>query len=771
MTDEDVVTPRPLPDGTRLLHIGPHKTGTTALQAALWQARASMLDQGVRHAGRFRNPVSAVRAVTGQLSSYSDRPPPMRDWRSLVGEISAAEEPRLVVSSEYFAHADDAAIRRIATDLDPARVRIAVTLRPLARIIPSMWQQNVQAGQRSSLDRFLHNLFPEPPAASTAGFWSLHRHDQLIARWADVVGADRVTAIVADDRDHARVLRVFEGLLGLRDGTFEFDHDLTNRSLTANEVEAVRAFNAAFRSAGLDRALHARVMRYGAAQHIKRRPPGAGEVGIRLPDWVLGEVDTVAREMVAAIAASGVQVVGDLSMLVPALSPSGTDRPGPAAAATTAAAGLATPVIAATMAMGILATAGEIRNGVEVTAGAGAGAGTIGSPDRVPSYLVAGTLVTRAQATTAIGLNRISRRVTRRSASGARGDDGRRIGTAGRYGSGIPKTSDQRRMDAAIPDDATPLPEGARVVHIGPPKTGTTALQGAFHVARAAAEAQGVHYAGRNRHSISAVQAVLGKTGFYSVDTPPDLRLWRKLVDDVRGSSASRVVLSSEFFADAKPDAIRRVVDDLDASPRPGRRHAAAAGQDRALAVAAVRPEQRAAVVRRLARRDAQQGAGTDLAILLVSPPARPADRRAGRRSSGRDRITVVALDERDHDFVLRAFERLTGLRVGHARVAARRRQPLADDGRDRGRPRVQHRVPRGGAVAAPPQSRHELRRGALHEGQQVPPADAAARRDAAMGARPGRRGRARDRRRDRRLGRPRRRRPRVPGRGPRERP
>ena len=566
MTDEDVVTPRPLPDGTRLLHIGPHKTGTTALQAALWQARASMLDQGVRHAGRFRNPVSAVRAVTGQLSSYSDRPPPMRDWRSLVGEISAAEEPRLVVSSEYFAHADDAAIRRIATDLDPARVRIAVTLRPLARIIPSMWQQNVQAGQRSSLDRFLHNLFPEPPAASTAGFWSLHRHDQLIARWADVVGADRVTAIVADDRDHARVLRVFEGLLGLRDGTFEFDHDLTNRSLTANEVEAVRAFNAAFRSAGLDRALHARVMRYGAAQHIKRRPPGAGEVGIRLPDWVLGEVDTVAREMVAAIAASGVQVVGDLSMLVPALSPSGTDRPGPAAAATTAAAGLATPVIAATMAMGILATAGEIRNGVEVTAGAGAGAGTIGSPDRVPSYLVAGTLVTRAQATTAIGLNRISRRVTRRSASGARGDDGRRIGTAGRYGSGIPKTSDQRRMDAAIPDDATPLPEGARVVHIGPPKTGTTALQGAFHVARAAAEAQGVHYAGRNRHSISAVQAVLGKTGFYSVDTPPDLRLWRKLIDDVRGSSASRVVLSSEFFADAKPDAIRRVVDDLDAS-------------------------------------------------------------------------------------------------------------------------------------------------------------------------------------------------------------
>ena len=304
-------------------------------------------------------------------------------------------------------------------------------------------------------------------------------------------------------------------------------------------------------------------------------------------------------------------------------------------------------------------------------------------------------------------------------------------------------------MDAAIPDDATPLPEGARVVHIGPPKTGTTALQGAFHVARAAAEAQGVHYAGRNRHSISAVQAVLGKTGFYSVDTPPDLRLWRKPIDDVSGSSASRVVLSSEFFADAKPDAIRRVVDDLDASLvqvvvtlRPLARIVPSQWQQYVQSNAA-------AVVRRLARRDVQQGAGTDLAILLVSPPARPADRPlgGGRRA---DRITVVALDEGDHDFVLRAFEGLTGLTSGTLLSppdAANRSLTMAETEAVR----AFNIAFRAEGLSRPLHSRVMNFGAARYMKEQVPPADAARVETPQWALDPGRRGRPRDRRRDRR--------------------
>jgi len=105
-----------LPAGTRLVHIGPSKTGTTSLQAALWAGREAMLAQGVRHAGRTRNPASAVRAVAGQPSPTSEvKLPAMIHWHDLVREVRHAREPRVVISSELFAWAKPEVIRRSST--------------------------------------------------------------------------------------------------------------------------------------------------------------------------------------------------------------------------------------------------------------------------------------------------------------------------------------------------------------------------------------------------------------------------------------------------------------------------------------------------------------------------------------------------------------------------------------------------------------------------------------------------------------------------------
>ena len=649
-----------LAEGTRLVHIGPSKTGTSALQAALWGARESMREQGVHHAGPYRNPVSAVRAVTGQATSYSDRPPPMRDWRALVREIRAAREPRLVVSSEYFGHADTAAIRQIAGDLDASRLHVVVTLRPLARIIPSMWQQNVQMGQRVSFERWLRGLFPEPPATSTTPFWKVHRHDELIARWAEVVGLDRVTVVVVDDRDHTLVLRAFERMLGVRDGTLELERDRTNRSLTLGEAEAVRAFNVQFREAGLSRALHARVMRFGAAQHVKQREPGPDDLGIRLPAWSIDRVAATATGISERIGASGVRVVGDLATLAPPIVE--LDDEGTQVTASGPVGG--PPAIAGALAMGVLISAGLTHGG----ATNGAAPEPEAAAADIPAWLVAGTIGNRMLASTtreAQELRTLTGRVrdrARRRVARARTLQ-RRAG--GRYGKGrSPDIDGQRRMDPTPDRDPLLLPEGTILVHIGPPKTGTTALQGAFHATRGAAEAQGVHYAGRQRHSVSAVQAVLGKTGFYSVDTPPSLSTWRKLAGEARGSQAKRVVLSSEFFADAQPEAIRTIVGDLD----PARVHV----------VVTLRP------LARIIPSQWQQYVQSNIRLsfddwldaMFNKEPGKitPSfwnrhrhDRLIARWADvvGYENMTVVALDEGDHDFVLRAFERLTGLSAG----------------------------------------------------------------------------------------------------------
>jgi hypothetical protein len=344
-----------LPERTRLVHIGPHKTGTTALQAALFESRQMMLDQGVRHLGKTRNPALAVRAVTGRNAATSiDTAPPMRYWRDLVAEFGRAREPRVVLSSEFFSWADAAAIRRIADDLDADRLHVVVTLRPLAKILPSQWQQDIQAGAIRAYDAWLQKVLNEQDNRVGHAFWTLHRHDELIARWAGMLGRDRVTVVVAEESDRRLVLRAFETMLGLSPGTIAPVADQSNRSLTLPEVEIVRAFNVAARKAGVTRPVHAKLMRYGAAAYMKTRVPGPDEPRIETPQWALDRAGEIAREMVAAIAASGVRVVGDLESLtvVPASGLAGDRQPAVSVP----------PAIAASMAMGVVVASGLARD-------------------------------------------------------------------------------------------------------------------------------------------------------------------------------------------------------------------------------------------------------------------------------------------------------------------------------------------------------------------------------------------------------------------------
>jgi hypothetical protein len=346
---------QPIPTGSILLHIGAHKTGTTALQAALSTARGDLLRQGVRLTGRSRKPGTAVRAVTGQGSPYSEtrRIPGIRHWQRLVREVRDASEPRVVVSSEIFAWAGADAVRRIVDDVGAERIQVAVTLRPLARIVPSMWQQNVQGGARFTIDDWLRAVLNRSAGGQRHTFWRLHRHDELIARWVDVVGSERVTGVVVDERDHGVLMRAFEQLLGVAPGTLVPPVDLMNRSLTLPEAEAVRAFNVAFMARDLPRSRHARLMRFGAAQVMKQREPPSDERRVELPAWAVEPVAAIQREMVDNIRRSGIRIVGDLDRLLdPPQAGSGSSAPV-----------LVPPDAAAAMAIGLVVAAGQARPG------------------------------------------------------------------------------------------------------------------------------------------------------------------------------------------------------------------------------------------------------------------------------------------------------------------------------------------------------------------------------------------------------------------------
>ena len=354
-TDPEIL----LPEGSRILHIGPPKTGTTALQAAFHLNRDAIEAQGVHYASNGRHAMTAVLAGIEHASPWSkDRKPPAKwNWTRLVSEIKGSKAQRVVLSSEFFADAEREAIRRVVDELDPSRVQVVVTLRPLARILPSQWQQFVQNQVAHGFEEWIDGLFNQPRGKMTPVFWRRHRHDELVARWVDVVGPDRVTVVALDDGDRDMVLRVFERLTGLETGTLVSTPDLANRSMTVPEIETIRAFNILFRAEKLPGPLYSRIMRFGAAAYMNGRTPDPSEPKLELPAWSVEPIQNLAREMMASIRGTGARIVGDLDVLT--VVPRGRAEPVPAGV---------TPEVAASAAMGVLIASGLARGTAPISA-------------------------------------------------------------------------------------------------------------------------------------------------------------------------------------------------------------------------------------------------------------------------------------------------------------------------------------------------------------------------------------------------------------------
>lgn len=306
----------PIPEGGRLIHIGPPKTGTTSLQAAFHLVRDDLLKQGVRYIGERRHSRRAVMAALAETDDPEptrwDLPRATQEWERITREVVAAREPRLVFSSETLAHADDSAIAGVIDLFGPGRVHLVATLRPLWKVLPSQWQQGIQAGSPHSMDAWLERILGTP-MGDPKSFWHRQRHDRLIARWAEAVGTEHMVVVVVDQGDHGMVLRTFERLLALRPDTLALHSDYSNRSLTMPEAEVLRALNRAVRQQDLPIDVAWRVIRAGP--RLRLRTPGKSEPRLRLPAWAAPRVAAIADEIVAGIEATGVRVIGDLAAL------------------------------------------------------------------------------------------------------------------------------------------------------------------------------------------------------------------------------------------------------------------------------------------------------------------------------------------------------------------------------------------------------------------------------------------------------------------------
>lgn len=328
-----------LAPGEVLLHIGPPKTGTTALQHSLAEARPALKAQGVVYPGKKFSHWTPSCSVLGIATTAhpADPPVPPQVWESFVARV-ARRKDRAVVSSEQFADAPVDLARRIIDDLGgPGTVRVLLTLRPLAMILPSSWQQSLKSGApkpmpgplrkvKSRLVKPYDEWLRETLDGKNATFWNRFDYAGLLRRWSGIVGPDRVAVIVVDSGDPLRILRDAEQVIGLAPDTLQRVTTKTNRSLSYEEAALVRRWLVQVeQNLPLSAQQYHQWIRRGALWGlVDGRQPGPDEHAIRTPDWALSAVNARTEAMTEAIEADGVAVYGQLGDLIVEQGPSAT---------------------------------------------------------------------------------------------------------------------------------------------------------------------------------------------------------------------------------------------------------------------------------------------------------------------------------------------------------------------------------------------------------------------------------------------------------------
>jgi hypothetical protein len=312
----------PLAAGTRVLHIGIPKTGTTAVQHAAAHHRAELLKHGVCYPGRTLNHREAVCALMGRRLGWTgagDYVPDIRLWQRLLAEVQQHPGARSLISHEFASESDDEQAQRFVDSLGES-IHVVVTLRGFAWLLSSSWQQYVKAGRRQPFERWLKEILIEQPGQSAApAFYKRNDQAAIVGRWVDVVGADRVTVIIADKQKPHQLTDAFEDLLGLPHGLLQHGEAgglAANRSMSMPEAELIRRMNCVVREHGFSWQEFTALIRNGAiARLLEARRPTAAERKIALPQWAAENATERARAYAQGVGALGCRVIGDLESL------------------------------------------------------------------------------------------------------------------------------------------------------------------------------------------------------------------------------------------------------------------------------------------------------------------------------------------------------------------------------------------------------------------------------------------------------------------------
>jgi len=317
-----------LPPGTVLVHVGPFKTGSSALQMALHSRRDRIAEHGVLYPGTAYRHLRPTAALMGRGPRGVGHVPD-KEWTDLVDEIDRSTAVRTLISSEGLSTAGAATVRRMVEDLGAERVHVVRVERRLDRLLPSAWQERIKSSNETrTYSEFLDDVLAADPATAegwATSFWAAHGLEKFLDRWQRCLPDDRIHVVVADESDPLATTAVFERLLGLPAGLLD-PTQRPNSSLSWERVELCRRLNQVFDERGWPDRMRRRLLQNAVVGGL--REPDRGDHDTPIPPLGgarLRRTAELSAARVDLLAASGVDVIGPLERTRVADDPASVD--------------------------------------------------------------------------------------------------------------------------------------------------------------------------------------------------------------------------------------------------------------------------------------------------------------------------------------------------------------------------------------------------------------------------------------------------------------
>lgn len=311
-----------------VIHPGFHKSGTTALQESFALNRALLRENGILYPAigtkaHHRIAWALTQRPWGWNKRGGERTPP-KHWDRMVSRIKAANEDTVFLSSEFFSELDGEKIRKIRGDIKGREIQILFTLRPLAKLLPSSYQQYLKYGIKAKYDDWLHAVLDNPGESKISPtFWRRHSHGKNIAKWADIFGKSNVTVLIVNEAEPTFLFDEINKFLNLPIGTINAAPSGSNRSLTMEEISLLLEINQQFPKERVWDEYEVFIRAGYIRELTDHVPPASDKARLLTPSWAIDKANELGQEIKSEIEQLGVRVIGDIESLGNATVPTG----------------------------------------------------------------------------------------------------------------------------------------------------------------------------------------------------------------------------------------------------------------------------------------------------------------------------------------------------------------------------------------------------------------------------------------------------------------